>query len=189
VAPVPPADPPTRAPRILVVCTANICRSPMAEGFLAAMDPELEVRSAGFLQAGHPAAPDAVRVMVEHGVDIADHRSSVVGGDDLVWADLVLTMERRHARDLVVLAPAARGRIFTLGSFVQRAQRRPGGSLPALLAALDADRSTADLLGSGRDEVADPYGRSFKWFRTAADELRALSEAVVRILDGRAPTA
>ena len=172
-----------------MVCTANICRSPMAEGFLAAMDPELEVRSAGFLQAGHPAAPDAVRVMTEHGVDIAGHRSSVVGGDDLVWADLVLTMERRHARDLVVLAPAARGRIFTLGSFVQRAQRRPAGPLPALLAALDADRSTSDLLGSGRDEVADPYGRSFRSFRTAADELRALSEAVVRILDGRSPAA
>ncbi len=183
--------PPTsnRAPRILVVCTANICRSPMAEGFLVAMDPGLEVRSGGFLEAGRPAAPDAVRVMGEHGVDIADHRSSVVGDDDLIWADVVLTMERRHARDLVVLAPAARGRIFTMGSFVQRAQNRPAGSLPALLAALDAHRSTSDLLGSGRDEVADPYGRSFRSFRSAADELRTLSDAVVRILDGRSPGA
>lgn len=158
----------------------------MAEGFLAAMDPALEVRSAGFLEAGYPAAPDAVRVMIEHGVDIGAHRSSMVGGDDLIWADLVLTMERRHARDLVVLAPTARSRIFTLRSFVQRAGRRPAGaSLESLLALLDADRSTADLLGSGPDEVADPYGRSFRWFRTAADELRSLSEAVVRVLDGR----
>jgi protein-tyrosine phosphatase len=175
-----------RRTRVLVICTANICRSPMAEGFLAAMEPELDVRSAGFLQPGVPAAPDAVRVMAEHGVDISAHRSSVVGTDDLDWADLVLTMERRHARDLVVLQAAARSRVFTLGSFVAHAGRvgRRGGdvALDGLLELLDAERSTADLLGSGRDEVGDPYGRSVRRFRATAEELRGLTSAAVAVL-------
>lgn len=56
--------------RILVLCTGNSCRSQMAEGFLKALDPALEVHSAGT----NPAAqtnPNAVVVMEEIGIDIS----------------------------------------------------------------------------------------------------------------------
>ena len=58
--------------KILVICTGNSCRSQMAEGFLKAFDPSLEVFSAGT----HPAPrvnPNAVNVMMELGIDISHH--------------------------------------------------------------------------------------------------------------------
>jgi len=61
-------------PRVLFVCTANLCRSQMAEGFLRHLAGDrFEAASAG----AHPTElkPDAVRVMKERGIDISTHRS------------------------------------------------------------------------------------------------------------------
>jgi len=58
--------------KILVICTGNSCRSQMAEGFLRSFNPSLEVFSAGT----HPAPrvnPNAVKVMMELGIDISHH--------------------------------------------------------------------------------------------------------------------
>jgi len=57
-------------PRILILCTGNSCRSQMAEGFLKAWDPTLEVYSAGTAPSDE-VHPFAVRVMREVGVDIS----------------------------------------------------------------------------------------------------------------------
>jgi len=58
---------------ILILCTGNSCRSQMAEGFLKAYDPALEVNSAGTRPSGvvHPLA---VQVMKEVGIDLSSHR-------------------------------------------------------------------------------------------------------------------
>lgn len=61
---------PTRAPRVLFLCTGNSARSQMAEALLEARSAHvIEARSAG----SHPKAlhPNAVRVMAEHGIDIS----------------------------------------------------------------------------------------------------------------------
>ena len=63
--------------KILVLCTGNSCRSQMAEGFLRALDPQLEVFSAGT----RPAAsvhPYAIEVMKEAGIDISRHVPKLV---------------------------------------------------------------------------------------------------------------
>ncbi|MGC9077527.1 MAG: arsenate reductase ArsC [Candidatus Kapaibacteriota bacterium] len=56
--------------KILVLCTGNSCRSQMAEGFLKAFDPTLEVYSAGTKPA-QEINPLAVKVMEEVGIDIS----------------------------------------------------------------------------------------------------------------------
>ncbi len=56
--------------RILVLCTGNSCRSQMAEGFLKAFDPTIEVYSAG-TDPADAVHPKAVRVMKEAGIDIS----------------------------------------------------------------------------------------------------------------------
>ncbi len=56
--------------KILVLCTGNSCRSQMAEGFLKAFDPTLEVYSAGTKPA-QVINPLAVKVMEEVGIDIS----------------------------------------------------------------------------------------------------------------------
>ncbi|MFI5251604.1 MAG: arsenate reductase ArsC [Bacteroidota bacterium] len=57
--------------KILILCTGNSCRSPMAEGILRAIDPALEVYSAGTYPA-HQVHPYAVEVLHEIGIDIRD---------------------------------------------------------------------------------------------------------------------
>ena len=57
--------------KILILCTGNTCRSQMAEGFLKAMDPSLEVYSAG-TQPGGRVHPVAVEVMKEKGIDLSN---------------------------------------------------------------------------------------------------------------------
>jgi len=56
--------------RILILCTGNSCRSQMAQAFLASLDPQLEVVSAGT----HPSSgvhPMAIEVMKEIGFDLS----------------------------------------------------------------------------------------------------------------------
>lgn len=63
--------------RILILCTGNSCRSQMAEGFLKAFDPTLEVFSAG-TKAAPRVHPIAVQVMQEAGVDISRNEPKTV---------------------------------------------------------------------------------------------------------------
>ena len=62
----------TQAPRILILCTGNSCRSQMAEGFLRSLDPRLEVYSAGTNPASR-VSTRAIAVMKEAGIDISTH--------------------------------------------------------------------------------------------------------------------
>ena len=88
--------------RILVVCTGNICRSPMVEGMLRKATAEhilgiIEVSSAGThaLHGNQPSAP-AVKVMQTYGIDISRHRARRLHRSMLADADLILVMERHH---------------------------------------------------------------------------------------------
>ncbi|MEC7949050.1 MAG: low molecular weight protein arginine phosphatase, partial [Myxococcota bacterium] len=102
--------------RLLMVCTANICRSPMAEGWARARGAE--VRSGGIMGLeGRPADPLAIRVMGEMGVDISRHVSSGIAEDDMHWADHVLVMEMRHRVHLVHRHPDAIDKVLLLGQF------------------------------------------------------------------------
>ncbi len=59
--------------KILIICTGNSCRSQMAEGFLARLDKELEVFSAGTFPSA-AVHPFAIKVMAEAGIDIANYK-------------------------------------------------------------------------------------------------------------------
>ena len=64
-------------PKVLFLCTANSCRSQMAEGFLRHLGGDrFEAASAG-AQATE-VNPDAIRVMKEAGIDISSQRSKDV---------------------------------------------------------------------------------------------------------------
>ncbi|MBI4648440.1 MAG: arsenate reductase ArsC [Bacteroidia bacterium] len=59
--------------KILILCTGNSCRSPMAEGFLKSFDNKLEVYSAGTFPADFVNS-NSVKVMKEVGIDISAHK-------------------------------------------------------------------------------------------------------------------
>ncbi len=77
--------------RILFLCTGNSCRSQMAEGWAKQLWPEtLEAFSAGIEK--HGLNPNAVKVMAEAGVDIADHYSKTLDELSHIELDLVVTV-------------------------------------------------------------------------------------------------
>jgi len=152
---------------VLVVCTANRCRSVMAAALLArrleAAGVAGWVHSAGLLGEGRPALPEAVSAMAGYGLDVSRHRSRLMTAGELGAASLVLAMGREHVRHAVVTEPAAWPRAFTLKEIVRRGQqagpRAPGESLAGWVARLHAGRERTELLGdSPDDDVADPIG-------------------------------
>ena len=106
---------------ILVLCTGNICRSPMASALLqdqlhASGKPDLEITSAGIAAvAGHAASDTAQQLMQERGLDISGHRATQLIPQMLLQTDLVLVMEKEQQRAVERMQPAATGRVFRLG--------------------------------------------------------------------------
>ncbi len=98
---------------VLFVCTANICRSPMAEGALRAMlasaAPHIAVGSAGThgYHVGRPAFPAAVELAGQRGYDLARHVARSIAPGDFDRYDMILAMDRFNLASLHSLAPTS----------------------------------------------------------------------------------
>ncbi len=109
---------------ILVVCTANICRSPVAEAVLRdrlhqAGLTDWTVSSAGtWAIVARQASRFSTELMAEKGLDISNHAAAMVDEDRLKTADLVLCMESGHAEALKVEFPQFAHKIFLLSEMV-----------------------------------------------------------------------
>ena len=156
--------------RLLVVCTANLCRSPVAEALLTRRLADLvdvdgrtwTVSSAGTDRFQGLAEPDTVAAAAALGLDISSHASRQLSGDDLAAADLILTMTRSHVRSVVAIDQSAWPRTFTLKELVRRLQTpaQPGDGFAGWLASATDGRRAADMLApSEEDDVLDPYRR------------------------------
>jgi protein-tyrosine phosphatase len=176
---------------ILVVCSANRCRSPMGAGLLQGrftdQGSEAVVRSAGFGPAGEPATPETVAVMAEVGVDLGSHRSTLVTAAACARADLVICMTRQHVVELVVLDPDSWPRTFPLVDLVRRAQqvgpRRHGEPSKAWIQRVHGGRQRSSVLSlPGTDDIADPIGNPVGAFRRTRDELGRLIAPLTQLL-------
>ena len=168
--------------RVLVLCTANVCRSPVTAMLLdrALVERGVDgvVRSAGFLVEDEPACPAMTQFGRERGIDLGGHRSRVVSADDVAESTLILTMERRHARELMMQFDIGHDKVFTLGSFAPAVLRSPpsGEGLEEWLARMIEQRQAMDFLGSGAsDEVGDPHGESRRVHRKTFEWLEQLA--------------
>ena len=89
---------------IVTVCTANICRSPMAAGLLqhalaGQAEPlkSLQVVSAGVAaRTGEPVSENSVTAMKKAGIDIAGARSQPLSARLAQEASLILCMTESH---------------------------------------------------------------------------------------------
>jgi protein-tyrosine phosphatase len=101
---------------ILLLCTGNICRSPMAEGLMREHLPRHEIFSAGLCALdGAPADPIAVELMWQAGIDISGHRARNLASWMMREADLVLTMDSAQQQYIAQRFPAARDKFTRLG--------------------------------------------------------------------------
>ena len=162
--------PPSTLPaiEIVVMCTGNICRSPMGEALLRERLEtggfDARVSSVGLLLDDRAADPHAIEEMAEE-------------------IDLLIGMEQRHVREAVLLHADLFTRAYTLPDLVARAESvgpRAGRSMDEWLAELGEGRRRTDLFRQDRRlEVADPIGKSKKAFHRTAEEISALIERFV----------
>ena len=108
------------APQVLLVCTANICRSPMAEVMWRSAAQgrrrPLPVASAGLeAEPGRPADPTCVELMQARGLDLSEHRATRFRAENAMDCELILAMEPAHVKRIQALAPQLSGRVQLLG--------------------------------------------------------------------------
>jgi tRNA threonylcarbamoyl adenosine modification protein (Sua5/YciO/YrdC/YwlC family) len=149
---------------IVIVCTGNTCRSPMAEALmrrliaqrLGCATEEVEERgvivaSAGVSASpGVGAAPEAVDVMRQMGLDLSRHESQPLNDKLIRHADMVLALTNAHRQAIVRRWPEAGARTMVM--------RLDGG------------------------DIEDPIGASFEVYEQCAAQIEAaLRQRVERL--------
>ncbi|MCB8982758.1 MAG: low molecular weight phosphotyrosine protein phosphatase [Ardenticatenaceae bacterium] len=143
-----------KMPSILVVCTANICRSPVAAALLRDRLQkrglaDWVVRSAGtWAEESVRASRYSVELAAERGLDITGHRAEMVNRQLLKEADLVLCMETGHAEALRVEFPGSADKIYLMSEMVGK-----------------------------KYGISDPYGRSRATYEAMVTELENIIDA------------
>ncbi|MDD3180934.1 MAG: low molecular weight protein arginine phosphatase [Opitutaceae bacterium] len=153
---------------IVVVCTANICRSPMAEGLLlhalaGHSEPfkSLQVVSAGlYARPGEFVSENSVIALRKVGIDISQHRARTLTQAMLDRALAIFCMTESH-RALIELqyAPVPQ-HIYLFREFL---------TSPASL------------------EIADPFGGPIKLYEACRDEMVEAVPSVINFLKTIAP--
>ncbi len=136
--------------KVLFVCTANVCRSPMAEAIFNALIEDAGMphtaRSAGVAALrNEPMTPHAQAALEEVGVYADGHRARQVDEAMLEGADLVLAMTPRHVEKLRRLSATSSEKIHTLSGYV--------------------------MGFSGREGIPDPYGHSMAAYRASVRQI------------------
>jgi protein-tyrosine-phosphatase len=146
-----------------MVCTGNICRSPMAAGLLRHCLPDelkqrVDVTSAGtHALHGHQAHDHAIMAMSEIGIDIGYHRARQITREMARGSDLILVMEANQADIVKRLLGWNRNKPRRISEFHPRY-----------------------LLG----DIADPYGRPLEAYKVCIQSLQPCIEGVRQWLSG-----
>ena len=184
--------------RVLVVCTGNVCRSPLVarllQSRLDAWAPgQVVVTSAGTRAVvGQPMTRYAAAELTGVGGSPDGHVARQLTEEMLAEADLVLTATLAHRADVVTMLPRATRRTFALRELARLVDLVPEDELTgepadrvrALPAAAGARRGFLPPVPVGSEDVTDPIGGSPADYRRTTDQILPAVDAVVRVLKG-----
>lgn len=135
---------------ILIVCTGNVCRSPMAEGLLrhaVGGRNDYRVISAGVgATDGQPPSPHAIRACRELGIDISHQRSRMLTAELVREADYIFGMTHSHVDAINLLYPHVVEKTFLLREFDE----------------------TLDIF---EKDISDPIGQSLDTYLDCRDQI------------------
>lgn len=104
---------------ILVVCTGNICRSPIGERFLRRALPNKRIDSAGTgALVGHDADSSATKIAAQNGLSLEGHKGQQFTSSLAREYDFILVMEKSHIEQICRIAPEARGKTMLFGQWL-----------------------------------------------------------------------
>ena len=172
---------------VVVICSGNRFRSPIAEAVLRREADGLPVRVRSFgtmdLPSG-PALSEAIELAPRYGLDLMSHRSRPLAGEDLSGADLVIGFEQIHVSTAVVRAGAQRERTFLVAGMDESAPSQEDGVVDRARAAVrQADEARKAAPGTPQ-EIADPIGGPAAGYRKTADEVYRLTKRLAERLFG-----
>lgn len=138
--------------RILIVCTGNICRSPVAEALLKARLPDTTVESAGLSALVGQGADPAARLLAEReGLSLSEHKARQITQEMIQQADLILVMSEGQRQAVAQLVPAATGKTLLFGRWLGQ--------------------------GGIGEEIPDPYRKSPEVFQQVHRRLMLAADA------------
>lgn len=143
--------------QILLVCSGNTCRSPLAAAMLrhrlgaVPTLADIEVASAGTsARSGSPASEGSYLIAIEQGLDLSSHRARPLSREQVRLADLILTMSPAQSERVGALGGAEK--VHTLPAFAQ--------------------------FPDPRREVDDPFGENVEGYRAVGEHLALLLDAI-----------
>lgn len=189
---------------IMTVCSGNICRSPVAERYLAIGLAHLGVTdvtvdSAGTIARDGQSMPDqAIQLAAQYGANADGHQARYLVERHVTEADLIFAMAREHRRDIVSMHPRASRYTFTLREFARLAvgmtvddfsdvaalpMTEGAERLRAAVALVAARRGLVDAPADPlEDDVVDPYRLSDDVFIESGRQLFPAADVVLNLI-------
>ena len=152
-------------PQILFICTANICRSPMAHYLLQyhieSKNLRLRISSAGFLEGNRAISENSELVLKENGIDASNHKSTQLSDEIVQDSWLVLTMTEQHKKMLQEKDQKVTGKVFTLLEFIE----------------MNSPQFSSEII-----DIDDPYGLDIEYYRNTYQIINSAIDQLVQFI-------